>query len=516
MAWAVTTDPARFDEACDWFLKRVVIDEAEALRLGTDAGRRAFWIGRGLQLTQIQRVFDEIDKALVSGEPFEDWRKRVKDKLRDDAHAETVFRNATQRAYNAGRYRQMRDAAKWRPYWQFDGIHDSRQSSVCRAIDPPGGPETVLPADHPFWLTHVPPLHHRCRSAIRSLRKSEGEKRVRNVPPAVPAEDGFGAAPDADPDWKPDPSKHDPALIAELDKKSKKERKPPAKPKAPPKEHDPKYWEGVYSKPTEFAKEGYDAAAPALGWGRAMLERGLDRTPVDVIAELERLQKSGHTAVSPFALDSLRKLKPNRALRAQGVSASQWRGLIALQEHTRTIQTGEFLVSTRLPATRGAKKFYELTLDTSVKHNLDELEVILRRGERAYFTERDLSRGIRGPHIVLGDPDKVRTAVHELAHALEHYQAKAVGRSRAFLKARTKGETKKKLRDLFPGRGYRDDEEIWEDRFFEKYWGKDYGESATEITSMGYERMLSDWDIEELAAKDPELLHFLLGQLAGR
>ena len=130
-AWSVAVEPARFNEACDWFLKRCVVTEDGALELGLSAGQRAFWVGRGLQLTQIQRVFDKIDKAIASGEPFEDWRKRVKNELRDDAHAETVFRNATQRSYNAGRYQQMRDAQKWRPYWQFDGIHDSRQKFGC-------------------------------------------------------------------------------------------------------------------------------------------------------------------------------------------------------------------------------------------------------------------------------------------------------------------------------------------------------------------------------------------------
>ena len=55
MAFAVTADPARFDEASAWFRKRVVLTRDEAVRLGDDAGRRAFWIGGGLQLQQIQR-----------------------------------------------------------------------------------------------------------------------------------------------------------------------------------------------------------------------------------------------------------------------------------------------------------------------------------------------------------------------------------------------------------------------------------------------------------------------------
>src|SRR5690606_31273387 len=127
MAWAVTADVERFDEAVDWFLARTVITGGQARDLDARAKAEAFWVGGGLQLSQIQRVFDSIAQAAERGEPFEEWRKRVRDELRNDAHAETVFRNAVQRQYNAGRWRQMTEpsVAKFRPYFMYDAILDS-------------------------------------------------------------------------------------------------------------------------------------------------------------------------------------------------------------------------------------------------------------------------------------------------------------------------------------------------------------------------------------------------------
>src|SRR5690606_34072074 len=104
MGWAVTADVERFDEAVDWFLARTVITGDVARSLDDRLKVEAFWVGGGLQLSQIQRVFDKIAEAATTGESFEEWRKRVRNELTNDAHAETVFRNAIQRQYNAGRW----------------------------------------------------------------------------------------------------------------------------------------------------------------------------------------------------------------------------------------------------------------------------------------------------------------------------------------------------------------------------------------------------------------------------
>lgn len=246
----MTAAPARvdrFDEAVEWFLGRKVVTAGELTSIISASANDAFWIGGGLQLDQIQRVFDKIAFALEDGIPFETWREQVLDELISDRHAETVFRNATQRAYNAGRWAQMQDpdVLKFRPFLVFDAVLDDGTTEICRVCN-----QTILPADDPFWESHVPPLHHRCRSSLRNLRTSEAERQ--GIDPEAPdteelrAPGDWGGKPTEGDGWRPEPTDYDADLNAELedkadnvvpirgrrpeDEKKKPKAKPPKKP----------------------------------------------------------------------------------------------------------------------------------------------------------------------------------------------------------------------------------------------------------------------------------------------
>jgi SPP1 gp7 family putative phage head morphogenesis protein len=499
MSFDVTADPQRFEEAIDWFRTRTVLTKAEAERLGSEAGRRAFWIGGGLQLAQIQRVFDKLGTAIEGGTPFDEWRKQVKKDLRDDAHAETVFRNATQRALNAGRWRQMREPGvlAFRPYWLFDGIRDSRQSKICRRCN-----GVLLPADHPWWATHTPALHHRCRSSVRNLRRSEAQRRgITNVPPVDAADDGFGLSPEGEPEWKPDPKKTDPGLLKELERKKETPRPAAPRPSNPPKEHDPKHWEKKY-------RDAYGESAANVAWGRAMLERGIDRAPAEHIAELTRLQRAGVPGEFGRLIIDLRDFDANRPMRGQPMSArEQW--AVMLSEHSLSINRGAMLeIDSTDRRIAEAKLFYAQLADASVRMPRG-WKVIATPGARAYATpDRSL--------IELGGSG-TPVAVHELAHAIEFADGRALQRSLAFLAARTRGERLQLLRDLVPGMPYGDNEYARPDQFVNPYTGKDYGSGATEVTSMGYQAIAGDTVLLTLLqTRDKEMLFFLLGQLAGR
>jgi SPP1 gp7 family putative phage head morphogenesis protein len=490
MAWAVSADFSRFEEAIQWFLQRVVLSSDEAAQVDDDTRQRSFWIGGGLQLQAIQNVFDHIAKSLKNGEPFEDFKKRVKDILSDPAHTETVFRNAVQRSYNAGRYQQMKapDVARFRPYWMFDAVLDSRTSTICTVRD-----KTILPQDNQWWASNIPPLHHRCRSGIRSLRKAEAERRgINNVPPLTPATPGWGTAPDAMPVWKPNPAKTDPELLRTL---QQKQQKPPPPPASKP-EHDPKFWRDQYAHLGE-------AAHPAA-WGRAAQERGLDRSGAEVVAEAQRLRDGGHPLFAgQDGADLLAKLKalpPNRPIR--GGAGSDLQGIAAVLEHTRSITPTTGTPNKKLPL--GAQRFYKLT--SAVEQ--PNWDVRYRPGRAG------ASPKLRT--IFISHSGDVENGVHEWAHATESETPKALARSLAFLKARTQGEAARRLLDLEPGRAYRPEELARKDGFIHPYVGKDYGNSATEVTSMGYQWLASPIDLDKLALGDPEMLHFLLGQLAGQ
>lgn len=216
MTWPVTADPDRFEEAIAWFQRRFPVTEAVLAALGEYAGERAWTVAGIAQLDVVLDVFRSIEQAIANGTPLDEWKQEMGEKLfaawgkRDSARVETIFLTNVQKAYNAGRWRQVKDplVVKARPFLGYDAILDGRTSPVCKRCD-----GTLLPADDPWWESHVPPLHHRCRSTIRSFTKREADRRGGVKRPGEDTEDsqpdeGFGAAPTVEPDWEPDLDKY--------------------------------------------------------------------------------------------------------------------------------------------------------------------------------------------------------------------------------------------------------------------------------------------------------------------
>ena len=226
MVWDVTADLGRFDEAIAWFLGRTAIPEERQVSLRNGARRRAFWIAGVAQLDIVQGVLNELTDAAAKGEPYEEFKKRVRSNLasawgRDDPHRiETIFRNAIQTSYGRGRYVQMTEPAvkALRPFWMYDAILDTRTSAICQQRD-----RVVRPVDDTWWKHNYPPLHHRCRSTVRALRTEQALKRgITEQLPSSRAQAGFGSAPIDDElaEWRPEATDYDPVLWAEFHKKT--------------------------------------------------------------------------------------------------------------------------------------------------------------------------------------------------------------------------------------------------------------------------------------------------------
>lgn len=210
-------------EAVKWFKSRVPIRKSDWLELGRKARERSFTVAHVGNLSTIDHVLKSITKAIENGETLEQFRKRVGKRLEAawgeerDWHTEVIFRNNVQAAYAHGREAVLRDpdVLAVRPFWMFMAILDDRTTEICR---PANG--TVLPAEHPWWRTHTPPLHHQCRSLKRSLTPAAAESRgITKKVPKGKAQEGFGGA---DPlDWQPDLSSFSPKLVKELRRKKK-------------------------------------------------------------------------------------------------------------------------------------------------------------------------------------------------------------------------------------------------------------------------------------------------------
>lgn len=209
MAWRVTADPDRFEEALEWFLNRFPLTEEVLAELGEYAGARAWTVAGVAQLDIVLALFESIGTALDQTQSLEEWKRAAKPLLVQawgdvsSSRLEVIFRTNIQKAYNRGRWVQMQQVRSMRPYWMFDAIMDSRTTPICQARH-----HTLLPEDHPWWGTNYPPLHHQCRSSVRAMTPEQAQARGIDAAPPIDATDpssGFGKTPTAD-EWRPDPN----------------------------------------------------------------------------------------------------------------------------------------------------------------------------------------------------------------------------------------------------------------------------------------------------------------------
>jgi SPP1 gp7 family putative phage head morphogenesis protein len=213
MATPPDADVDEPEEAIAWFRKRVPITKEDWFELTQLLQERSFTLAGIAQLDFIAEIQEAIERSLRKGESLEQFKRKVTAKLTREwgtanephegipTRIETIFRNASQRAYQAGRREQLQegDTLQDRPYLKFEPILDTRTTvDICRPLS-----GVVLPADHPFWRSHWPPLHHRCRSAVRSLTEKQAKRAgISTKAPTTKPDEGFGSV---DPlDWKPD------------------------------------------------------------------------------------------------------------------------------------------------------------------------------------------------------------------------------------------------------------------------------------------------------------------------
>ena len=127
---------------------------------------------------------------------------------------------------------------------------------------------------------------------------------------------------------------------------------------------------------------------------------------------------------------------------------------------------------------------------------------------------RAFHRGGSSPTIHIGSKTSASVAAHEITHGTEQQTPSVLKKSRAFLKRRAGGKPTVSLRKA-TGQNYKAHERAWEDDWIAKggrlYMGKDYGDRATEILTMGIERLHRN--PQEFAMNDPDYFQFVIETL---
>lgn len=124
-------------------------------------------------LEQIETVIKAVNKSIADGGTFNDFQKLIAESeiILPKHYLDNVFRTNIQNAYGHGRWQQQQRNKAKRPYLMYSAINDSRVRPAHLDLN-----RIVLPIDHPFWLTHYPPLGFRCRCTVIALTEKQALK----------------------------------------------------------------------------------------------------------------------------------------------------------------------------------------------------------------------------------------------------------------------------------------------------------------------------------------------------
>lgn len=188
--------PVDFAEAIAWARGRGVVLPAVFYGDLPAAARSFAWTVSGLTtLAQVERVRDLAAQAVADGGTLREFQRAVEQDAEVLAlpagRVETVFRNAVQTAYHAGRWEQYEASREALPFLMYDAINDSRTRPAHRAMD-----GMILRIDDPRWAGRTPPCGHNCRCGTIQLTAEQAEARGGvTEQPRGEADEGWGHNP---------------------------------------------------------------------------------------------------------------------------------------------------------------------------------------------------------------------------------------------------------------------------------------------------------------------------------
>lgn len=189
-----------FTEAVNFLKKKKPLKISAYKQLSDDAKARSFSITGYTEVTVIQELLDELERALEDGKTKEQFREDMNTFLESKGyigisayHSENIFRTNMATAMNAGHYKAMTEPTtmKLRPYWQYMTAGDGRVRHEHAAMH-----GLVFEATDPIWNLWYPPNGYKCRCYVVSRSKRQMEKMGLKVAPAAPTDENGVIFPD--------------------------------------------------------------------------------------------------------------------------------------------------------------------------------------------------------------------------------------------------------------------------------------------------------------------------------
>lgn len=430
---------------------------------------------------------DTVFNSVHRGVPVEKLAKEVQERMNVGKNdAVRLVRTELNYVHNQAALDSLKSANM--EYFQFIATLDKRTSSVCREHD-----NHVYPIDEAEVGTNVPPLHPHCRSTIagsidskKATSGSRGSLLGKGEYQKVPRNMNYE-------NWK--------AIYVDNSKSF-----------------------------AEWRSEQKVLPSTARGSNKVVTS--------DVIRD--KLIKIDLPNATPQDIISIGKMV---------VEKHNIVDIIGNTEELKTVLSEYRDIGSTIPKTMWAKGAnaankkllqgaFELYPSDWLQYVKDsKRKICSSKVERGYFSPVAKSASGKIDWTQVGNPRtdyisinmngvKKTTPFHEIGHMVEYFNKDALRLSIEFRNMRTRGEKVQLLADLLNFPAYKM-ESTYADNFINPYIGKDYGNDASEVLSMGLESIfvpgekghIKRYDSERdqyvyaTIAEDMEYLYFIIGMI---
>lgn len=449
------------------------------------ARQLAFSIAGIAALDQLENVKNSLSAALQRGESQQKWTKEILESgVLDlpDYRLDNIFRTNIQNSYNRGRWERFQRTKATRPYLMYDAINDSRVRPNHLAMD-----GVIRPVDDQIWDTWSPACGYRCRCRLISLsekqalaRSGQGKGINKPIPGDVQPDKGWDYNPGADLTVgvkRALDSRENDVLMAVLSQKIDDFEN----------NDQPKTIDDFIKYGADITKTMSDGASNPLLLHQQIIDRLRNEIGTD----------------SPCITSST----------GEGARLAKLASQIFPDSWTKK--------------TDGLGNFYTKAKATTRGHCTtfgDEYDAFVGRRVKLHdFGIVEIEKGAGYMMVRKGD---IGNAVHEYTHRMQAAMPELDQLFQDMHNRRTKNDPLEKLKDIYPGSGYKITEVTRKDKYINAYQGKEYDGEPLEVMTMAMEYILGvtegHWlsnnrqeNFKRFYEQDRELFDFTVGVLFG-
>ena len=153
--------------------REVILPDEFYNRISEKNRRLSFSVAGLANLSQVQHVKDQLDRVLLEGLTFQEFKNRVRsgdiNVNLPNYRLQNIFRTNVSFAINRGRLEKQLAHTSTHPIWEYETAGDEDVRDNHAAMN-----GTRLPANHDWWRNHYTPngFNERCRVISRTTQQS--------------------------------------------------------------------------------------------------------------------------------------------------------------------------------------------------------------------------------------------------------------------------------------------------------------------------------------------------------